>query len=312
MYRLKVLLKQILYLFKLLGKKTRLKRKLEKLLHKLDSNIVAIDVGASYFPHTKWGLVKRLPSTLWIAIDPNEQNLSYIDKWRYPSKAIKIAKAVGYKNGKSKFYLTKVDSGSSLLNIEINKNSSHRVVKENLLPIIEKEIEVNTLDKITDKFLEKKSSIIIKLDTQGSEFNIVKSFFKNHFFRNVLLIELENNILASPIYKGSSETYEILKFFNDNDFEVVNLNVVSSVYPRANRWLKSVNVPSECDWVFMKKFSSILDKDLETKFNAIKTYLSYNLYGEALHLIKHILGNDKISNQYKEKLIRIKKILMPL
>tara|TARA_Y100000768_G_scaffold151426_1_gene113233 strand:- start:341 stop:1279 length:939 start_codon:yes stop_codon:yes gene_type:complete len=311
MYILKVLAKQILNLFRLLSKEGSLKRKIEKLLFKLDSDIVAIDVGASYFPHTKWGLLKKLPSTLWIAIDPNEQNLSYIDKWKYKSKAIKISKAIGYKNGKSKFYLTKVDSGSSLLSIQINENSSHRVVKENLFPVIENEIEVNTLDKTIGKFLDKKASIIIKLDTQGSEFNIIKSFFKTNFFKNVLLIELENNILASPIYKGSSETYEILKFFNDNDFEVVHLNVVNSVYPESNGWLKSVNVPSECDWVFMKKFSSILKTDLKTKLNAIKTYINYNLYGEALHLIKHILGNDKISNKYREKLIEIKNILMP-
>ena len=149
----------------------------------------------------------------------------------------------------------------------------------------------------------------MKLDTQGTEFQIVKSLIKSKFRKTLLAVELENNILHEPIYMGSSETHEILKFFKENNFEVISLDVVTSIYPKSSRYLKQNNIPSECDWVFMKKFEILCSSDFVTQINALKVYISYNLFGEALGLINFILAEQEIDQKHKKNLSKIQRIL---
>jgi len=42
--------------------------------------INCIDVGASYFEHSKWKIFLNSKTTNWIAVDPNSQNLDYFKK----------------------------------------------------------------------------------------------------------------------------------------------------------------------------------------------------------------------------------------
>ena len=252
---LKKRLKKLLFFFNyIFSLRIRKLYKIEKLINNFDVNITAVDVGASYFPHVKWGIIKRSKSTLWIAIDPNKQNLEYARLWDYKSKIKIVEKAVGIKNEKSILYVTNIDSGSSLLKIQIPFNSKHRVTLNGIFPVKETSIYTSKIDKIFNELGVNDNSLIMKLDTQGTEFQIVKSLIKSKFRKTLLAVELENNILHEPIYMGSSETHEILKFFKENNFEVISLDVVTSIYPKSSRYLKQKNIPSECDWVFMKKF----------------------------------------------------------
>ncbi len=301
-------LKRILFFsLKIISLKKQRLFKIEKILNGFKSKIIAIDIGASYFPHVKWGILKRSIHTIWYAIDPNSKNLSYANKWRYKSKINIVKQAVGNKEETRKLYLTNIDSGSSLLKINIPLNSSHRVSHKGLFPIKEKKIKTIPLDKIFNEKID--IPIVIKLDTQGTEFEIAKNFLETKYGSSVLCVELENNILIDPIYENSTSTFEILNYFQELDFEVISLNVVQSVYPKSNKILKSKNIPSECDWVFMKKFESICNSSFDIQVNALKIYITYNLYGEALSLINRIIDQDQISSHNKKQLILLKDLL---
>ena len=307
----RIIIKKILFNLKMIFS-SRLKKlyKLEKVIDNFKVKITAIDIGASYFPHTKWGLLKRSKNTSWLAIDPNKKNLNYVEFWNYKSQINLIDKAVGSKSEKRILYTTNIDSGSSLLKIKIPFNSKHRVTLKGIFPIKEYQISTISIENVLGKLNINESSLIIKLDTQGTEFDIVKSLFKTKFKKSLLAVELENNILIEPIYQESSETFEILKFFKNNNFEVISLNVVTSIYPKANKTLKQKNIPSECDWVFMKKFEILCNSDFTTQINALKIYITYNLYGEALSLINYILDKNNVKSNERELLFKIKSILI--
>ena len=101
----------------------------------------------------------------------------------------------------------------------------------------------------------------MKLDTQGTEFDIVSSVEKQ-IFENLICVEIENTISIEPININSSKISDVINFFHSIDFEIVQVDVVDYLYPKTSNKLLNRNVPKECDWIFMKKSSSILKSDL--------------------------------------------------
>ncbi len=61
----------------------------------------------------------------------------------------------------------------------------------------------------------------------------------------------------------------------------------------------------------MKKSSSILKSDLNFKLLSLGCYISYNLMGEALHLIQNILEENtlEITINLKRTLLKIKGLI---
>ena len=72
-----------------LGKVWRSFQAREQLIAAVSSALpkaVCVDVGASYFPHGAWEVLLRSPQTLWCAVEPNKQNLHYLQTWSYAAK----------------------------------------------------------------------------------------------------------------------------------------------------------------------------------------------------------------------------------
>ena len=59
----------------------------------------------------------------------------------------------------------------------------------------------------------------------------------------------------------------------------------------------------------MKKFEILCSSDFVTQINALKVYISYNLFGEALGLINFILAEQEIDQKHKKNLSKIQRIL---
>ena len=189
---LKKRLKKLLFFFNyIFSLRIRKLYKIEKLINNFDVNITAVDVGASYFPHVKWGIIKRSKSTLWIAIDPNKQNLEYARLWDYKSKIKIVEKAVGIKNEKSILYVTNIDSGSSLLKIQIPFNSKHRVTLNGIFPVKETSIYTSKIDKIFNELGVNDNSLIMKLDIRHRISNSKK----------LDQIQVQKNFVSSRIRK---------------------------------------------------------------------------------------------------------------
>ena len=88
----------------------------------------------------------------------------------------------------------------------LNPDMEHRItdsIKNYLFPYEEKIIETESLQSIFESvnYINETPSLI-KLDTQGSELEIIKGI-DTKYFNSIICIELENT-LVNPIMEGSS------------------------------------------------------------------------------------------------------------
>ena len=104
-------------------KKKKYFKPLDVFFNNLISNVICIDVGASFFEHIRWQLFLNNKKTTWVAIEPNENNINYKNKWIWGSKLEFVSKGIS-ENGKIKdLYITKTESGSSLLKPDVANNN---------------------------------------------------------------------------------------------------------------------------------------------------------------------------------------------
>ncbi|MDB3967755.1 FkbM family methyltransferase [Flavobacteriaceae bacterium] len=266
-----------------------------------------IDIGASYFSHGKWKLFMRSKKTNWYAVDPNENNLGYVDNWIWDCKIKKIAIAISNKSEKTSFYITNEDSGSSILKPHFNENIEHRSSKDYFFPY--KKIQLDTVainEVIEKKLITPELPTIMKLDTQGTEFNIIQSL-EQKYLKNIICFELESNLHAEPAYENSSHISEVFKFFNENGYELMDIDIMRSQKKTTKNKINSKNIPNECDLIFIKKSSLLRYDSTESILAALGVYFCYGLYEELVFLSEFILNkNLKLK---KETSILLKNII---
>ena len=266
---------------------------LKKRLASILPEINVFDVGASYFPHKNFDIFLNSENTNWYAVDPNEKNLNYIDdNWPYKARVTKIPYALSNDGKKKPFYLTKIDSGSSNLKFDFNQNLKHRISFENLLPIVSSEIETRSAKEIIYENTNNKLPLVVKLDTQGTEFEIIKSLGKEYIQDKLCCIEMETTLSADPLNIGSGKLIEVIHYFEKLGFEIVKLDVIDFIYPKLKSMLKTNNVPKECDLVLIRKSSINNFLNLNYKLTILGCYFSYDLFSEAAVLVEDILKNN--------------------
>ena len=283
-------------LVKLLKKKKYFKP-LNFYFDKLISNVICIDVGASFFEHMRWQLFLNNKKTIWVAVEPNEKNITYKNNWIWSSKLELIPRGVS-ENGKIKdLYVTKIESGSSLLKPDVKNNNYLRFqnMKKTHFPYQKKEIDTLKLSELIKFRID--NTFFIKLDVQGIELSILKEV-KNFFKEKIILgIETEASLLSSSLYKGSCKFYEINDFFDKLGYDLIFINTIKfkSYIIKSE---KSNRVPIECDCVFIPKLDDIFKMKNESKLNLLAFLSCYNLYED----IKIIIDNDI----YLQKIIKEK------
>ena len=85
----------------------RLARRVERILPPL----LCVDIGASYYPHPAWELLRSSPKTIWVAVEPNAKNTAYLRDWRWPSTPRLEPIGLSETGGEQRLYVTNVDSG---------------------------------------------------------------------------------------------------------------------------------------------------------------------------------------------------------
>lgn len=284
----------------------RVRKRLEKLLLPNLPAMNVIDIGASYFPHAKWKLFMQSKKIDWYAVDPNYQNLTYTDNWIWDCEIKKMPIAISDKSEKTSFYITNVDSGSSILKPNFNENIEHRSSKDYFLPYKKVHLETVAINEVIEKeFNVSDQPTIMKLDTQGTEFRIIKSLSPK-FLKNILCIELESNLHAEPAYENSPHISEIFKFFNDIGFELMDIEVMRSQKKVTKNRIRSKNIPNECDLIFIKKSSLLRYESLESILAALGVYFCYGLYEELGFLSEFLLNSDhQLDQQTSDRLKNI-------
>lgn len=127
--------------------------------------------------------------------------------------------AIGNKNCKKKFYITKRKDSSSFY--KFNKlNSSNQDYK-----IIEKrEVQIFKLDTILHN-KDLKKPVILKLDVQGYEMEVLKGSLKILKRINYLLIEVSKN----EIYRNQATENQIINFLKKKSFFLISSTISTKI-----------------------------------------------------------------------------------
>ena len=248
---------------------------------------VAIDIGASYFPHVHWDVVRRCPNACWIAIDPNADNLQYLEKWQSHSlsKLVAVPTGVSQAGGKRTLYVTNIDSGSSILRPDIGEDWNNRVDHSYFFPVREVPIECTSLNNVLEEYTREygDAPLWIKLDTQGSECDILSGLDSKKLANNVITIESECTLQRIPIMTGSGKLVDLISMLEPFGFELVHLDPISASARTIGPWRVSPSsVVNECDAVFILSPShAIRERPLIHNLSLISAYIAYGLYHEA-------------------------------
>ena len=288
------------------NKGIRIKRKIKKEIIKILPHVNVIDIGASYYPHSKWSVFMNSKNTFWLAVDPNFKNLKYTKDWHWASKINKSGKAIAAKKGEETLFITNVDSGSSLLKPVLKRKIFHRHDENYFFPFKKTDIQVISLNDLIKDTPD--NFFILKLDTQGTEFDILKNLDLN-FWDKILCIELESNLNYEPSYEKSSNVNEVFKFFRKKEFELIDIKVIRNQKKLTSKSLKSKFIPNESDLVFGINSSKIIQKGLDCSKIMIGVYESYGLYEEIHFLSNEMIKNFELNVDDKHSIINIIKNL---
>lgn len=242
-----------------------------------------VDVGASYYPHTSWWLFLGSSNSNWVAVEPNEKNLTYLKQWPWKAKSRAVVMGLSEPGGRQILHLTNVDSGSSLLEPVIPPSMKHRLGEAGesyFFPVTKIDIETRTLHSVITEMGD--FPTVVKLDTQGSELSILKSAVNESTTTQIVGIEIECSLLSDPLYKDSPRLWDVALYLEKFGFELIGLDV----FPRRSTSKKISSSPNllvnECDAIFARRRDFIIKDSIESRAALLAFYVTNNFYQESL------------------------------
>jgi FkbM family methyltransferase len=248
--------------------------------------LVMADVGASYFLSDAWHDLLPLPSTHFVLFDPVAKNLEYA-KQLPPNRVTTIPVALSGREGPSEFFLANTDSGSSLLPPHPWPGRPP-LNDEYFFPLTVKDIETRTLASVLDEH-RIESLHAIKLDTQGSELDIVKGL-DGYRLEKLLLVEMEVTMDSYPAMLGAAKLPEVINYFEHKGFRYINTLIARKSLEASGcvgpAFASTLPAQHECDALFVR---DIVNAPTESSYEFISNLrrelallCAYYLHGEAL------------------------------
>lgn len=263
-------------------RKARLARSLSPFL----PVVTCVDVGASYYPHVKWALFLQSPQTRWLAVEPNEANIGYVEAWPYPSQVSKCTTGLSSKGGRQTLYVTNVDSGSSLLEPVIPASMARRMRNlDYFFPLRKQDIDTLTLaDVLAGSPAD--APVFVKLDTQGTELSILsgaRALLESH---RIVGIELEATLQAQPVMQGAGKFWEACQYLENLGFELLHVKPIYGPSRFGINPPRGLTFLNECDSVFAVRQDVAAGLSVECRIGLLAFYLSYQLFEEALCVLQ--------------------------
>jgi FkbM family methyltransferase len=119
-------------------------------------------------------------------------------------------------SGSSEFYITDVDTSSSLLQPtdDFVKTLSQVKVVESI------EVKTERLDDVVDKFISEEKSIFLKLDVQGNEHSVLRGAGETLSRCQGVLVE----VCIDSLYSDQSKLDDILNLISEAGFGLWDIN----------------------------------------------------------------------------------------
>ncbi len=260
------------------------KNQLIKIFSKILPPCMCIDIGASYFHHSNWKTFIYSKNTTWLAVDPNVEKINYINNWKYPSKIIAIGEALSSDGKDYNLNMASTDSGSSLLNIEINELHDYRIRKEDFLPVKKKIIKTTKTEKIFQKFSDNQPTLL-KLDTQGTELEILNGI-EDMKKKKIISIELECALDSYPIYNGAAKFSDIMNKMKSFGFELLSIKIINNSFYKSKYVHGLKETVSHCDAIFTLDRLEIKKRSNDEKIILVGFYISNGFFLEAKKMLE--------------------------
>ena len=278
----------MLNIFKLYIRRQQRKKRQRafRVLTKSIPPVLCVDVGASYYPHTAWMPFLKSAQTTWVAVEPNFENVSYAKKWEYAARIQVCETGLSRHGGSERLYVTATDSGSSLYPPEIHPSFAHRGLDLNyFFPFQEKTINTITLEDLIKPF-GSEIPTFVKLDTQGSELDILLGAENRLQHNQILGIELESPMIAHPVMKGSKKFWEVNREMERFGYELLETRTIPSGSFTSSEIKIGKRPVWECDSVFALQRDRAMGLPREFKAALVVFYLAYEYFEEAYAFLR--------------------------
>ena len=262
-------------------------------------NLIFYDIGAagSIPDHWKKKLLRK--KTIIYAFDENTYKNKNVPVKDFKIKFLNTLLSEG--KYKKKFYILNRDTGSSFYKIskkfiEYISQDYHGLKKEIF-------VETKSLNSLIVKNEIKKADLI-KLDTQGSELEILQGYKKNLDS----LIGIETEIEFEEIYEKQPTFAKIDSFLKKNHFELIDIrparvfhsnrvieNYYYNKYSADNNynWLQKLVA---CDALYLKNTEWLKKQNMKTIYKYFEILYIYNFFDRAFSLLENF-KKDKIINK---------------
>lgn len=286
------------------------KQKITNSFSSLLPRVICVDVGASYYPHSAWWVFLNAPSVRWVVVEPNSHNLQYVKSWMYRSKVEVCPHGLSASGGLQTLFVTNIDSGSSLLEPLMNGSSAHRTPRlDYFFPLKKIDIETKTLSQVVGS-QGSYVPIVIKLDTQGTELDILleaKNLFEK---KQIVGVEIEATLQAQPMMNGAKKFWQVCEELEKRGFEVLSINPISftSKFNAKSDFAK--RVLNECDAIFALRRDVALSLPVDGRIALVSFYITNNFIEEALSFIE---CDEELGSSLKSlgiDLMGLKKLLL--
>jgi FkbM family methyltransferase len=217
-----------------------------------DEPLCLADVGASYFLPDTWLPLVPLPQARFVLFDPVGQNLAHAAQLPRDRVTV-VPAALSRTGGAAEFFLAHTDSGSSLYPPHPQPGRP-ALNHDYFFPLKVLDIPTATLAGSLDQH-RIEAVHAIKLDTQGSELDIVKGLDAPRLNR-LLLAELEVTMETHVVHQGAARLPDVIQHFERSGFRFVNTRIARKSLERTGcvgpAYAATLGAQHECDVLFVR------------------------------------------------------------
>jgi FkbM family methyltransferase len=260
---------------------------IESLAQILDDHpLVLADVGASYFIPDTWNYLLPLSTARFVLFDPVGKNLEHARQLP-PERVTVIPHALSRNCGASEFFLANTDSGSSLFPPHPWPGRP-ALNHDYFFPLKVIDLQTKTMAScLNDHGIDAVHAI--KLDTQGSELDIVKGLDAGRL-EKLILVEMEVTLDTYPLMLGAARLPEVINYFEGNGFRYINTRIArKSLEPSGcvgPRFASTLPAQHECDVLFVRDIINAPPDNTSEFMRVLRQQLTllciYYLHGEAI------------------------------
>ena len=247
--------------------------------------MACIDVGASFGIHRPWRLLAQSPQVTWVAVEPNIAEVAYLNDWPHPAHLVCCSEGLSGTGGERTLYITHNPNGSSILEPQIPASIAARSdYKGFFYPMRQIQIPTITLPSLLQR-LPDGIPFVIKLDTQGSELEILRGAEAALAQHQCVGIELEASLLAEPPYTHAARFWEINGWLEQLGFELMRIQPICFGSRHAVLGGPGRRAPAECDALFSVRSDKVAALPPSHRLALLAFHSTNGFYEEAHALL---------------------------